>query len=806
VDGPDPDCNDGVECTVDECDDVNDSCTNAPDDALCDDGLYCTGVETCDAIEDCQPGSAVDCNDNVVCTVDSCDDAEDTCISVPDDFICDDGAYCNGVEICDPSLDCQIGDVPCVGTERPQCREDTDECVECLTHLDCDDRDVCNGVELCVDDWSCIQWLGVDCNGNEIHDGCDIIEGTNEDCNSNWAPDECELLVCMDDPGCDDCNGNGVLDSCDITAEHRTDCNVNLIPDECDVAHGTSQDDNGNSIPDECEEMRNILYVDANATSGGNDGKSWEDAYVDLQSALDAALLEGGENLQIWVADGTYRPSRPTDPDDARTATFGFVDGIAMYGGFQGADSTEYPGGETLVEQRDADPYTNGTVLSGDLSADDVDLQKPQSLLSEPTRSENSYLVVSAPELTGRVVIDGFVIEGGQGEDLSGGGMYAVGGEMHLAHCIVRANANRLDGGGLIYHGGSLELRSCAFIGNFAGDKGGRVYGSESTALAEGCTFVGNVGKRGGGLSIHGGGTSFVTHCRFTSNLAASLGGAVYIGDQCSLTVSNCMMMLNSADRGGAVYSRSLGAVDLVNCTLVVNTGEYEGGALCSALARPSLTNSIVWANIGDLVVGEPAQYCLGPGAPTVHYSCVQDWSGMLGGVGNFADDPLLSDLDGPDDLFGTGDENLRLLEGSPCINAGTNYALPLPGVDIDGGLRIQHCRVDLGAYESGHVPQQTRDCNDNDNNDDCDIFEESAPDCNENQIPDVCDAVGNGDFDGDGQVQLEDFTAFVECLAGPYHPPTALPPRCAATCVRAFDHDGDGDVDLSDLADFERK
>ena len=48
----DPDCNDGVVCTVDTY--VSAFCVNAPDDSVCpDDGLFCNGTEFCDVVLDC---------------------------------------------------------------------------------------------------------------------------------------------------------------------------------------------------------------------------------------------------------------------------------------------------------------------------------------------------------------------------------------------------------------------------------------------------------------------------------------------------------------------------------------------------------------------------------------------------------------------------------------------------------------------------------------------------------------------------------------------------------------------------------
>ncbi len=84
-----------------------------------------------------------------------------------------------------------------------------------------------------------------DCNGNGIHDICDIIDGTSEDCNINGVPDECDLT----DGTSDDCNENTVPDEC----ETDDDCNGNQRPDDCDLTDGTSDDCNENAIPDECE-------------------------------------------------------------------------------------------------------------------------------------------------------------------------------------------------------------------------------------------------------------------------------------------------------------------------------------------------------------------------------------------------------------------------------------------------------------------------------------------------------------------------------------------------------------------------
>ncbi|MEE9297352.1 MAG: hypothetical protein V3W34_20630 [Phycisphaerae bacterium] len=54
---------------------------------------------------------------------------------------CDDGAYCNGVEVCDGNGICQLGIAPCVGPAH--CDEDGDRCLECVDVSECGDGNPC---------------------------------------------------------------------------------------------------------------------------------------------------------------------------------------------------------------------------------------------------------------------------------------------------------------------------------------------------------------------------------------------------------------------------------------------------------------------------------------------------------------------------------------------------------------------------------------------------------------------------------------------------------------------------------------
>jgi len=70
-----------------------------------------------------------------------------------------------------------------------------------------------------------------------------------------------------------------------------------------------------------------IIYVDKDATGGGDDGNAWGSAYTNLASALNENTTE-----ETWVADGTY------DPDEDASDTFQ-IDNHPVYGGFNGTET-----------------------------------------------------------------------------------------------------------------------------------------------------------------------------------------------------------------------------------------------------------------------------------------------------------------------------------------------------------------------------------------------------------------------------------------------------------------------------------
>jgi hypothetical protein len=64
---------------------------------------------------------------------------------------------------------------------------------------------------------------------------------------------------------------------------------------------------------------------------------------------------------------------------------------------------------------------------------------------------------------------------------------------------------------------------------------------------------------------------------------------------------------------------------------------------------------------------------------------------------------------------------------------------------------------------------------------------------------------IGLGDFDTDGDVELDDYAFFADCMAGPGATPSpALPDVTPQDCLDAFDFEPDDDVDLADFEGFQ--
>ena len=78
-------CDDNVVCTRDACDQSLGRCRFTPEDESCDDAQYCNGMERCDIRDGCVFGEPVACSDNTTCTIDTCVEETQSCRNDPRD-------------------------------------------------------------------------------------------------------------------------------------------------------------------------------------------------------------------------------------------------------------------------------------------------------------------------------------------------------------------------------------------------------------------------------------------------------------------------------------------------------------------------------------------------------------------------------------------------------------------------------------------------------------------------------------------------------------------------------------------------
>gem|GEM_PF-1141457 len=498
-----------------------------------------------------------------------------------------------------------------------------------------------------------------------------------------------------------------------------------------------------------------VVHVDLDAT-GVNDGSSWSDAFTDLQTAL-AFAVPGNE---IWIAEGTYHPAAPNGDG---TATFSLRSNISWYGGFAGDEITRVA----------RDPVAHPTILSGDLNDDDGGGTGVNAIWYN--MGENSNHVVTATNLYSTAVIDGFTITRGRAVQATGGGALGAGmttsycDDLQIANCTFTGNIGQ--SGAALYNATSLTtISGSIFSGNLAsGGRGGAIYhasdwqdrsityvltindssflsNTADASISSGdagaiwsdfsapvdidhCLFEGNTAKwrfangntnsSGGAMLIFGQG-SRITNSTFRNN-RAHIGGALWVARDTEII--NCVFVKNEAFRqsvgiydyggyGGAIYSPGYGSNNSLlidHCTFHLNEGRSVGGVLGHVGVQ--IVNSILYTNISTEVEATLLDQQVG-GELLISNSCVKGLWPLENG--NISVDPLFIDQDGSDDIPGNADDDLRLNDGSFCIDAGDNAAFPadMPQLDFAGNARFYDDPdtpdtgsglapiTDMGAYE----------------------------------------------------------------------------------------------------------
>lgn len=257
-----------------------------------------------------------------------------------------------------------------------------------------------------------------------------------------------------------------------------------------------------------------VIYV----KKGGNgDGSSWNQAMGTVQEAL----LRAKSGKQIWVASGKYFTTRDND----RTKSFVIPEGVEIYGGFAGY--------ETSLDQRN--PIKNLTILSGEIG--------------QPSKDDNAYTVVYTKNASSSTVIDGFVVMGGS----------ATGS----------ASQNPLHHKGAGWYNEATNANSSPAIRN--------------------CIFMDNIAREGAGMynyANNGTCEPFIENCKFIHNISEVDGGAIFNdgnNGKCAPQLTNCLFEGNEATYGAGMFNKAdygLAVPKVRNCVFVANIAYIRGSGV----------------------------------------------------------------------------------------------------------------------------------------------------------------------------------------------------------------------------------
>lgn len=262
-----PVVDDGLDCTLDECNDELDAVTHLGDSTLCDDLDPCTD-DMCSEATGCESTfNEAGCDDGDPCTID------DTCgagTCAGSALVCDDQLFCNGVESCDTETgECVPGEAP-VPDDGLDCTEDS--CDEGLGAVVNDPVDTaCDDQDPCSDDW------------------CDPDEGCSHDHNVEPCDDG---LACTVDDVCFQGNCAGYSKECDdaLFCNGLESCDDDT--GECLAGYAPPVDDSIDCTIDQCDDdLDEVVHVPVDADC--DDGDICTD---DICDPGDGCVLEFNTN------------------------------------------------------------------------------------------------------------------------------------------------------------------------------------------------------------------------------------------------------------------------------------------------------------------------------------------------------------------------------------------------------------------------------------------------------------------------------------------------------------------------------
>lgn len=375
-----------------------------------------------------------------------------------------------------------------------------------------------------------------------------------------------------------------------------------------------------------------IRYVKSVATGTG-DGSSWENASGNLQNMIDELAKNNPQNLpgEVWVAAGTYVPQVQVISGTTYSASFLMRDGISVYGGFAGDESSKQ---EREVSKMPWN-FVNKTILEGSYyehSKTSWNESNHKWTLTSDSRHVVFFSPLPSEGKSGfdkSTILNGVTIRGGYaqgGEGVAdfmtdrGAGVY-MGINATLEKCIVTENSSTGNGGAVYMYGGRV-MNSLIYNNNADGD-GGAVY-VDNAGIVLASMLTNNSANNGSGayLAHTGNWTDGKPHPEYlilstsvVSNNTSRLNGAVYCAKggvlmQNTITNNDCPTATDNtsanASQSGGLYVDSYGLV--INSVLWNNTIQKRNIPMYAKNPTPSNVrflytalsgiNNAVWNNV----------------------------------------------------------------------------------------------------------------------------------------------------------------------------------------------------------------
>jgi len=190
-----------------------------------------------------------------------------------------------------------------------------------------------------------------------------------------------------------------------------------------------------------------------------------------------------------------------------------------------------------------------------------------------------------------------------------------------------------------------------------------------------------------------------IRNCIFAANTVSDVGGGMVVRQSSPLIV-NCVFQGNIGDYAGGLFTAAQSVATVDHCTFAGNNDRVAngGGAMRNSSSSPIITNTIMYGNADGISNFNTS-------IPVISYSLIQGLTATTNGNISGNTDPLFV---GPVTYFNaaTTDGNYRIGTGSPCIDKGSNAAIPAGIInDVLGNYRIIACATDIGAYEFPTYP-----------------------------------------------------------------------------------------------------